>query len=568
MKASNTKQWRLNLGQQRGLVFLTLLGAGCGLLASFIIILFRWVIDSGQMWLTQSQQADQFELLSTSSRFLLPIVGALAIAFILKTLPTQTSKTGLAYVLDRLHKNKARIPFANTMVQFIVASIALISGQSVGREGPAVHLGAGVASSFAFRLSLPTSFARILLGAGAAAAVAASFNTPIAGVIFAMEVILMEYTVFGFMPIIAASVVGTYVTSVIYPHEPLLTEIEFSTQSYLELLYVIFAGFVIGGIAALFNRIIRTCLKCLHWNIFLRLGLAGMFTGILAIFIPNVMGAGYDSLIMILHSQPVLSVLIALLFAKLFATAITIGFGMPAGLIGPTFVIGAALGAILGTLLPFIIPGAQANPVFYALIGMTAMMGATLQAPLAALLAVIELTTNQNIILPAMLCIIISNLVCHYLFNQPSIFLSILQSQGLKINDEKISLQLSQQWLGELSSKQFEMLESTFTLQDVVQIKTRWIAIIGDSVKSDNYLIEKSQLLEMLADLSAHASDTFEAKSILKGAYRLELIEQDIHINQAISHLHNINLAGFILPFDNELSIVTREQLINFIAKQ
>ena len=568
MKASTLKQWRLNLGQQRGLVFLTLLGAVCGLLVSFVIILFRLLIDKGQMWITNSPQADQFELLSEPLRFALPITGALIIASFLRSIPNHASKTGIAFVLDRLHKNKARIPFANTVVQFFVASIALISGNSVGREGPAVHLGAGVASSFAYRLSLPVSFTRILLGAGGAAAVAASFNTPIAGVIFAMEVILMEYTVFGFMPIIAASVVATYVTNTIYPHEALFTEIEFATQSHLELLYVVFAGFVVGTFAACFNKIIRICLKFSHWNIFIRLGLAGLVTGSIAVFIPSIMGTGYDSLIMILHTNPILLTLTALCVAKLIATAISVGFGMPAGLIGPTFVVGASLGAILGLLLPVFIPGAQANPVFYALIGMTAMMGATLQAPLAALLAVIELTSNQHIILPAMLCIVISNLVCHYLFNQPSIFLSILQSQGLKIDDEQLSLQVNQKWLSELSTKQFDIITPQFNLQTIVHIKSRWIVIMDDQLNSEKFLIEKEQLLEVLTDRSAHADDSFEANTLLQGAYKLEMVEQDIHVKNAIMHLHDINLAGFILPVEGVFTLVTREQLINFLAKQ
>ena len=164
-----------------------------GLLASLIIIALRLFIDYGQIVLFPSGVVDDFANLSWHWIVGLPIVGGLLIGLLLTGLKPEERNTGVVHVIERLTSHEGRLPWQNAIRQFIGASIALMTGHSVGREGPSVHLGAASGSQLASFLDLPNNSVRILVACGSAAAIAASFNTPIAGVIFAMEVIMMEY---------------------------------------------------------------------------------------------------------------------------------------------------------------------------------------------------------------------------------------------------------------------------------------------------------------------------------------------------------------------------------------
>ena len=196
-----------------------ILGILSGLFTGLVILLFRVLVEQVLTWILPSGP-DRFEQLAALERFLLPTAGAMVLALIFALLKQENRGVGVSHVLERLHRHQGYLSVKNLLVQFVTGAIALISGQTGGREGPAIHLGASVSSLLGQTLKLPNNSIRVLIGCGAAAAIGSSFNTPIAGVIFSMEVIVLEYTIAGFMPVILAAVTGTLVVQQVFGDEP------------------------------------------------------------------------------------------------------------------------------------------------------------------------------------------------------------------------------------------------------------------------------------------------------------------------------------------------------------
>jgi len=212
-----------------------------------------------------------------------------------------------------------------------------------------------------------------------------------------------------------------------------------------EMPLILVYGVILGAMAALFTKTLTSMQNFSTQPVLARMLIAGTFTGTLAYFVPQVMGMGTDSILMAIEGQYALGLLIALALAKLFATAISVGLGMPIGVIGPTLLMGACAGSALGHISGYVLDGPTSDAGFYAMLGMGAMMSAVLQAPLAALIALMELTRNPSIILPGMATIVIANISCSYVFKQDSVFVEVLRKQGLNYQANPITQALNHQ---------------------------------------------------------------------------------------------------------------------------
>lgn len=424
------RHFRQRLAAEDALLPLSLLGICAGLLTGIVMLAFRFLIEWPLSHVLPEHSPENFEALSSYAHFLMPISGALILGIVIQLIFKQAPRVGVFHVIERLNVHHGHLPLKNAVVQFFAGSFAIISGQSAGREGPAVHLGAAASSLLGQYWRLPNNSIRVLVGCGTAAAISASFNTPIAGVIFAMEVVMMEYTIAGFTPIILASVAGAIVTNMAYGTAPAFVIPAIELQSLLELPYLILLGCIIGGASAVFTWIMSQSLRLSEVAFWLRMLLAGTVTGCLAFWVPEIMGIGYDTLEQSLLGHVGLSALIIIALAKLVATAISCGLGMPIGLIGPSLLIGACIGGASGILGQNLMPEHASSHSLYVMLGMGAMMGAILNAPLAALMALLELTNNPNIILPGMLTIVSATLTTSQLFKQRSAHRTVLHHLG------------------------------------------------------------------------------------------------------------------------------------------
>ena len=402
---------------------LALLGVAAGAVTGVVVSLFRLALDLAALAALEGNSED-FESLSPAMTVVLPLVGALVIGLVLTRVVDERRRTGVAHVLERVRHHAGYLPPTNAIVQFLAGTAALASGLSGGREGPAIHLGATASSLLGRNLKLPAESIRILVACGVAAAIAGSFNTPMAGVVFAMEVVLMEYAAMSFIPVSLAAVTATVITRYLYGDNPVFAVGNIEMHSLLDLPFVVFAGLAIGALGAAFTATVRFFTRMSRRPYWLRAVLAGAITAAAALVSPAIMGVGYDTVDATLAGTLAWSLLGVILVAKIVASSACIGLGMPVGVIGPTLVIGAVAGGLLGHFGLLISPTDASSQGFYVMLGMAAMMAATLQAPLAALMTVVELTSNAHIILPAMLIVILATLTAGRLFRQPSVFLA------------------------------------------------------------------------------------------------------------------------------------------------
>lgn len=484
-----------------GLPLLALLGLVCGLLSGGVIILFRMAMDTTAQSFLPLGTIESFEQLSSLERFVLCAGGGLLIGVILHLLKPKNRSVGVVHVIERLDYHQGHLPFKNAVVQFFAGIISLISGHSVGREGPSIHLGATSGSILGRLLRVPNNSVRTLVACGVAAAIAAAFNTPLAGVIFAMEVVIMDYTVIGFTPVIIAAVSATSLTRIVFGDDTAFSIPATNIDSVHELPIVTMLGVLVGCLAAGFIQLTVFISSFFQKQvIYFRTLLAGILTGGIAIALPQVMGTGYDTVDLFLLAEVGLTTALLLTFAKALTTAAAVGLGIPAGLIGPTLFIGAAAGSAIAMLAAHLSPDI-ANPGYYALLGMAAMMAATLQAPLAALIYLLELSASQAIILPGMAAVITASLISQVVFKKSSIYRHLMLVRGLDYRNSGLAKALRR--IGVASVMDRNIIQQTRQIsaidaQTLLEKEPRWILLTDEQDQRKTSLLPATDLARYL----------------------------------------------------------------------
>ncbi|WP_215396558.1 chloride channel protein [Rheinheimera oceanensis] len=400
---------------------LCVLGVLGGLAASILIILFRLAIIGLQSFFLD--RTDDFSTVGTDIRWMLPLGAAVLIGIIAWITGYKHYRLGIPFVIHRIKLKYGMMPTRNTLNQFFGGILALAGGFSVGREGPSVHLGAYGASTLGKYLQLPYNSIRILAGCGIAAGISASFNTPLAAVIFVMEVVLREYRVHVFIPIMLSSVVGALVTQTVFGSDRELALLNIVSISGWHIPYLVLCGVVFGAIAFVFNKNMMRLIKLFKsWPLILRLCLAAVLTAAVGYVIPHAMGSETGAIYYAVNAPNDIALLLTIFIGKMLLTLFALGLGVPGGVIGPVFGIGIVLGTLLA-IVPSAIIGDNSIAGTYAVLGMAGLMAATMHAPLAALVAVMELAHNPGIIVPAMVVITTAYITGVQFFNNKSIFL-------------------------------------------------------------------------------------------------------------------------------------------------
>ncbi|MBQ0730369.1 MAG: chloride channel protein [Oleispira antarctica] len=544
-------------------ISLALLATAVGLVSAGLITVFRLAYELPlEHWIPNGSY-DGFESLSTEARILLLLSSTALLIFIFSRLQPQQRKVGVAHVLQRIEQHQGYLSKTNLIAQFFGAVIALIGGHSVGREGPAVHLGAGSASQLGQLLKTPHHRLRILAACGVASAISASFNTPMAGVIFAMEVVLLEYSIKGFIPIILASVIGAIVSRAVFGNETAFIVPSLEMGSLLEIPYILLLALICGVLGSLFIASVKFMQR---WNtrpIWQTWGLLGICAAITSIYLPEVMGIGYDSVNAWLQGEIILGAAIALLFAKLLLSGWASAMGFPGGLIGPSLFMGAAIGAAMGQLSFYLMPNYPINIGFYAMLGMGAMMAAVLRAPLAALMALLELTANPNIILPGMMAIVIASLTVSEVFHLPSIFR--IQT-NLAVNNDPVRQLLRNTWVGQVMTQNFNTSSRLINLasaQLILSHQPAWIYI-----ESEQQLLLSTDLVRFIEN---HADNENPDKLDQADPDHLEidclLLPGDRKMVKSISLMANLqNALDLMQQHHIEWLVVHRDKQFNQVV--
>ncbi|MEH6544221.1 MAG: chloride channel protein [Porticoccaceae bacterium] len=567
--------FRLRLAYGNALPQLALLGIVSGLITGVIAVAFRLAVELPLTTLLPNHSDEGFESLSPEMRLLLPIVGALAIialsALIARVLGKDKRSVGVGHVVERYQQHQARLPAGNAVMQFFGGIIALLSGHSVGREGPAIHLGAASASLVGQRFGLPNNSLRTLVGCGVAAAISASFNTPLAGVIFAMEVVLMEYTVIGFVPVILAAVAGALVSRVAFGAAPAFEIPVIHLAGLMELPYLAACGVAIGLVCALILTLHVAVTKFAQRPMWINLLVAGFLAGGIGMAVPEVMGVGYDTLELAMLGELGVGLLLTIAAAKLLLSTTTIALGIPGGSIGPALVIGACLGGCLGVAANFISPENTGTPGFYATLGMGAAMAAVLNAPLAALVALMELTYNPGILMPAMLVIVVATMTTRMVSRLPGIFLI---GRDPKRFSSPVYQMLSGVGVTSIMNRNFlshsRQLPWNKALE-VLEQRPEWLVV--EDVGEDKYIIRPSDLARFLEQSDTSLWEHDEAVDLLEvpgQRWRIFPVHPRATLQEALSAIRQNNgKAAYITrtaaPLMSDVAgIITREQIDNY----
>ncbi len=414
------------------------LAAILGFLAGFASTVFRWMIDFfGAIF-----SADGLSMLGITSSIypfvlpLMPMLGGWIIGFICKFFPDAVNENGVHKVMQSVALTDGKIRKHTILTCAATSSISIGSGGSAGREGPTVQIGSAVGSAIGQILHLSSERVRVLVGCGAAAGIAASFNAPLAGVLFALEIILGDFTIHTFSPIIIASVIGTVTGRALEGNAVTFQVPVHELVSYTEIIFYLFLGLLCGLAARLFTA---TYFYAHHYfeekvNIpqIAKPALGGLIVGLISILLPQVLGNGYDFMEQALTGEMLWGLALVLIFMKMVSTSITLGSGGMGGIFAPSLFIGAMIGTVFGTGVHWLAPGITATPETYAVVAMGAVAGAVMQAPLTNILMLFELTNDYTLILPIMVCCIVAT-YSFRAFTPHSIYVQKLLDHGINI---------------------------------------------------------------------------------------------------------------------------------------
>ncbi len=428
-------------GSAPALVPLALLvGAGAGGAA----VLFRYLI----LWVTRlfTGQADYstaghaanplMPVLGMYFIVLVPVVGGLLYGPLVDRFAKEARGPGVAEVMFAETQRGGRIRPRVAVVKSLSSALCIGSGGSVGREGPIVQISSGVGSTLAQVLRLPQSRVQLLVACGAAAGISATFNTPLAGVFFALELLLRNFRAEAFGVVVLASVVADVIARAAFGGEPFLNFPSFQLTSPVE--YPLFAvlGVLAAGIGVVFIRVLygseSVADRVWRGPEWLRPGVGGVLLGLLLLAVPQMYGTGYAVLENAISGRYVLWVLLVFLAAKILATSLTLAIGGSGGVFAPSLFMGAMLGTAYGLGAAALFPGVVGSPGAYGLVGMGAVFAGAARAPITAVLIIFELTGTYAIILPLMFAIALATGVSG-LLSRDTIYTLKLRRRGVDL---------------------------------------------------------------------------------------------------------------------------------------
>lgn len=401
--------WRTFAGTKQPQLWV--LAVFIGFCVAVFAILFRVAIGAVQ-WVWLGQMSERIATTAASLPWwivlLAPATGGLIVGIILQYFHPGRRAGGVADVIEARVAGSEGLGFMSGIRSAIITAISLGAGASAGREGPIVHLGATLASAVTRHLGMSETNCRILLACGVASAVSSSFNAPIAGVLFAHEVILGHYATTAFVPIVIASVCGTILSRVWFGDVAAFEIPIYQITSYLEFPAFFILGIVcaIAAVAFQFSLIGTDYLaRRLTIPFFLRPVIGGFLVGGIALSFPQVLGVGYEATDQALKQQLPLTLMLALIVAKTAATSITLASRFGGGIFSPALYIGAMTGGAFGIVAASVFPEMASSQGLYAILGMGAVAAAVIGAPISTTMIVFELTGGYGLTIALLLTV-------------------------------------------------------------------------------------------------------------------------------------------------------------------
>jgi len=406
--------------------------------------------------------------------FVLPAVGAALSSLFLEKVVNEGAGHGVPEVIYSVSRYGGLLRFRSSFSRLISSCLTIGTGGSAGPEAPVVIGGAAIGSNIAKYFSLNDRQRVTLVGCGAAGAISSIFNAPIAGMVFAIEVIVGEWKSVNIVPIAIASVAGTEISRILQGNQ-----IPFGHHLFNIDLLNIFACLGLAVLSAAASILLTRMLRSMHTvshkvsaPLWIRAAMGGCAVGVIGLFLPVVLGEGYHTVKILIEGEygQVLAVLALASFAKIAATALTLGWGGSGGIFAPCLVIGSLLGVTYHHLLALFWPSASwVNEGYYALLGMAGLISGMLQAPLTGIFLIIEITGGWEVILPLIIVSAVTTTLCHY-FEPASYYLKDLVEHGHLLRPGTDARVLSDLNVPELIEKDCIIVNQNMLLRDFIAI--------------------------------------------------------------------------------------------------
>jgi CIC family chloride channel protein len=402
---------------------------------------------------------------------LIPALGGLAIGPVVYYLAPETKGHGVPEVMLAVAKSGGRIRFRVGLTKAIASVICIGTGGSAGREGPIVQIGSSIGSAFGQWFRVPPGLLRMLVACGAAAGISATFNAPIAGVLFSLEVILREFAGRAFSIVVLSSVTASVVSRTLLGEAAFFHAPTYRLDNPWELLFYV----CLGAIAALVGRLFVVSLYRFEDFFdkvrvpgFLKPAVGGLLLGLVGYYLPQVFATGHATIEAAMSASLPMKLLLVLVLAKILATSLTLGSGGSGGVFAPSLFMGAALGGGWGLLLNRFFPSIAVHPGAYALVGMSAVFAGATLAPITAVIVIFEMTHDYGIILPLMSAVVVSSLVA-YSLSPDSIYTVKLKRRKIELDRRPDWAVLGSMPVSQIMSRRVETMPVGMPLAELVE---------------------------------------------------------------------------------------------------
>ena len=408
-----------------------------GVLAGYGAVLFKCVLKFMQ-WVFYQNTGDILffaDSIPLWMKIAMPAAGGLVVGLVVSCFASEAKGHGVPEVIQAIALRGGRIRKRVAAAKIFASAVTIGSGGSVGREGPMVQIGSSIGSSVGQFFKVPSVHMRTMVGCGAAAGIAATFNAPIAGVLFALEIIIGDFGVMQFSPVVLSSVTATAISRYYFGDFPHFSIPEYSIVSHWEFCFYPILGVVTGLVALAFTKVLYKfedgfdAVPIPEW---IKPAIGGALLGCVFAVFPEVFGVGYGAMNLSLTNKMELWPLFVLIWVKILASSITLGSGGSGGIFAPSLFMGCMTGGAFGLVLHTLLPGYTAMPGAYAMVAMGGVVAGTTYAPITAILIIFEMTSDYSIILPLMLTCITAT-VMNSTIQRASIYTTKLLRRGIDI---------------------------------------------------------------------------------------------------------------------------------------
>src|SRR5271167_388194 len=400
-------------------------------------------------------------------RVLLPVGGSLGIGYLLFRYFPNARGSGVPQTKAALFAREGRITLRTVLGKFFCTSATLASGIPLGREGPSVQVGAGIASVLGRSLGLRPEKVKALLPVGAAAAIAAAFNTPLAAVLFALEEIVGDLHAPVLGSVVLASATSWVVLRLLLGNNPLFKVPQYQLVHPLEFAIYAVLGVAGGLVSVAFTKLLlgirERFLRFPQKTVWFQPAAGGLLVGLMGLFVPQVLGVGYGYVGEALNGRMALQLMALLVVLKLLAVTTSYASGNAGGIFGPSLFIGAMLGGTLGTIAHHFLPNYTATPGAYALVGMGAVFAGIVRAPMTSVVMIFEMTQDYAVIVPLMIANLVSLFVASLLQHEP-IYEALAVQDGIHLPTAKTRQRLGQRQVASIIRAPSQLLPAEVTL--------------------------------------------------------------------------------------------------------